>query len=97
MGIKKDINLKGDDYQWLGSLFYFGAYVEYSSDLCLTITGYLAWEYPTSRLLQRLPLGKYSAACIIIWGTILSCFAAVSNFSGAIAIRYGQSHIRHQR
>ncbi|GAQ06863.1 uncharacterized transporter C417.10 [Aspergillus lentulus] len=73
MGIKKDINLKGDDYQWLGSLFYFG---------------YLAWEYPTSRLLQRLPLGKYSAACIIIWGTILSCFAAVSNFSGAIAIRF---------
>ena len=29
MGIKKDINLVGDDYQWLGSMFYFG---------------YLAWE-----------------------------------------------------
>jgi MFS transporter, ACS family, allantoate permease len=29
MGIKKDIHLKGDDYQWLGSMFYFG---------------YLAWE-----------------------------------------------------
>ncbi|KAL8832425.1 MAG: hypothetical protein Q9170_004883 [Blastenia crenularia] len=24
MGIKKDIDLKGDDYQWLGSMFYFG-------------------------------------------------------------------------
>ena len=24
MGIKKDINLTGDDYQWLGSMFYFG-------------------------------------------------------------------------
>ena len=24
MGIKKDIGLKGDDYQWLGSMFYFG-------------------------------------------------------------------------
>ena len=24
MGIKKDINLSGDDYQWLGSMFYFG-------------------------------------------------------------------------
>lgn len=58
-----------------------------SSNLSLTTTGYLAWEYPTSRLLQRLPLGKYSAACIIIWGTILSCFAAVSNFPGAVAIR----------
>ncbi|GAB7355398.1 hypothetical protein MBLNU459_g5917t1 [Dothideomycetes sp. NU459] len=73
MGIKKDIGLVGDDYQWLGSLFYFG---------------YLAWEYPTNRLLQRLPLGKYSAFNIIMWGTTLSCFAAVSNFSGAVAIRF---------
>jgi ACS family allantoate permease-like MFS transporter len=34
-----------------------------------------------------LPLGKYSAACIIIWGLILSCFAGVKNYAGAIAIR----------
>ncbi|KAJ5788192.1 Major facilitator superfamily domain general substrate transporter [Penicillium paradoxum] len=73
MGIKDDLNLKGDQYQWLASLFYFG---------------YLAWEYPTNRLLQRLPLGKYSAACILIWGVILCCFAAVKNYSGAIAIRF---------
>jgi len=38
------INLKSDQYQWLGSMFYFG---------------YIAWEYPTTRLLQVLPLGKY--------------------------------------
>ena len=25
MGIRDDINLQGDDYQWLGSMFYFGA------------------------------------------------------------------------
>ncbi|KAI9738826.1 MAG: hypothetical protein M1834_008333 [Cirrosporium novae-zelandiae] len=73
MGLKTDIGLHGDDYQWLGSLFYFG---------------YLAWEYPTNRLLQRLPLAKYSGFCIIMWGIVLSCFAAVNNFSGAIAIRF---------
>lgn len=50
--------------------------------------GYLAWEYPTSRLLQHLPLGKYSAICVIVWGGILACFAAASNFSGAVAIRF---------
>ena len=44
MGIQEDIGLVGDNYQWLGSMFYFG---------------YIAWEYPTSRLLQVLPLGKY--------------------------------------
>jgi len=73
MGMKKDIGLVGNDYQWLGSMFYFG---------------YIAWEYPTNRLLQRLPIGKYSAACIILWGLVLSCFAAVENFSGAVAIRF---------
>ena len=72
MGIKTDINLVGDDYQWLGSMFYFG---------------YLAWEYPTNRLLQRLPLAKYSAFCVIAWGTVLALFATVSNFGGAVAIR----------
>lgn len=45
-------------------------------------------QYPTNRLLQRLPLAKYSAVCIILWGVVLSCFAAVENFSGAVAIRF---------
>ncbi|KAF2807988.1 membrane transporter [Mytilinidion resinicola] len=82
MGIKKPhsddkltsgIDLTGNQYSWLGSMFYFG---------------YLAWEYPTNRLLQRLPLGKYSAFNIIMWGLVLSCFAAVENYAGAIAIRF---------
>ncbi|KAF2436073.1 putative MFS allantoate transporter [Tothia fuscella] len=78
MGISKSqaeggIGLKGDQYNWLGSMFYFR---------------YLAWEYPTNRLLQRLPLGKYSAFNVVMWGLVLCCFAAVTNFSGAIAIRF---------
>lgn len=72
MGIKTDIGLVGDDYQWLSSMFYFG---------------YLAWEYPTNRLLQMLPLAKYSAFCIVAWGVVLALFATVSNYSGAIAVR----------
>ena len=50
--------------------------------------GYLGWEYPANRLLQQLPLAKYSAFCIIMWGVVLACFAAVKNFSGAVAIRF---------
>ena len=73
MGIKKDIDLVGDDYQWLGSMFYFG---------------YLGWEYPTNRLLQRLPLGKYSAFNVFFWGVVLACFAGVENFAGAVAVRF---------
>ena len=35
MGLKKDINLKGDDYQWLGSMFYFGTLLVGLSPICL--------------------------------------------------------------
>ncbi|KAF2157836.1 MFS general substrate transporter [Myriangium duriaei CBS 260.36] len=73
MGLQTDLHLKGNNYQWLSSLFYFG---------------YLGWEYPTSRLLQRMPIGKYSATNIIIWGLVLSCFAATNNFGGAVAVRF---------
>ncbi|KAF2859504.1 putative MFS allantoate transporter [Piedraia hortae CBS 480.64] len=72
MGLRTDIHLKGSNYQWLSSLFYFG---------------YIAWEYPTNRLLQRFPIGKYSACCIIAWGAVLCSFAGVSNFGGAAAVR----------
>lgn len=50
--------------------------------------GYLGWEFPTNRLLQRLPLAKYSAFNIVMWGLVLALFAATSNFGGAVAIRF---------
>jgi hypothetical protein len=39
MGIKDDLNLEGDQYQWLGSLFYFGksfCFPHLGSNLTLT-------------------------------------------------------------
>lgn len=45
-------------------------------------------EFGTGRLLQKLPLGKYIAVCTILWGIVNACFAAVQNYSGAIAIRF---------
>jgi ACS family allantoate permease-like MFS transporter len=50
--------------------------------------GYLFWEYPTNRLLQRLPLAKYSSINIIMWGLTLCCMSAVSNFAGAVVVRF---------
>lgn len=73
MGLKADLKLRGDNYQWLGSMFYFG---------------YLAWEWPTSRLLQRLPLAKYSAFNVVMWGTTLTLFATTKNFAGALTVRF---------
>ncbi|KAG9235199.1 MFS allantoate transporter-like protein [Amylocarpus encephaloides] len=73
MGLQSALHLKDDNYQWLSSMFYIG---------------YLFWEYPTNRLLQRLPLAKWSAFNIIMWGLTLCCMAAVSNFAGAVAVRF---------
>ncbi|KAI9688920.1 MAG: hypothetical protein M1822_001277 [Bathelium mastoideum] len=50
--------------------------------------GYLAVEYPSSRLLQKYPLAKYSSLNIILWGATLTCFAAVKDFRGAALVRF---------
>jgi len=73
MGIQTYAHLVGQQYSWLGSIFYFG---------------YLVWEYPTNRLLQRLPLAKYTAFNIIAWGLILTCMAGTSNFAGLMVVRF---------
>lgn len=59
-----------------------------SYDILHLVFNALYQEYPTNRLLQRLPIGKYSAGCVIAWGTVLACFAGVKNFGGAVAIRF---------
>ncbi|KAJ4411644.1 Allantoate permease [Gnomoniopsis sp. IMI 355080] len=73
MGLKTDLHLVGQQYSWIGSMFYFG---------------YLFWEYPTNRLLQRLPLGKWSAFNVIMWGLVLCCMAATKDFAGAMTVRF---------
>ncbi|CCG81506.1 putative MFS allantoate transporter [Taphrina deformans PYCC 5710] len=72
MGIKKDTHLVGNDYALLGTMFY---------------VGYLFWEYPTNYLMQRLPLAKYLAINIIIWGGVLACTAAAKNWAGLMLVR----------
>ncbi|EJT98412.1 MFS allantoate transporter [Dacryopinax primogenitus] len=73
MGIQTFAHLQGQQYSWLGSIFYFG---------------YLVWEYPTNRLLQRLPLGKYTSFNIMVWGAILACMAGTKDFAGLMAVRF---------
>lgn len=48
-GLKTDLELKDVEYSWLGALFYLG---------------YLAWEFPTSMMLQRLPINLFMAATV---------------------------------
>ncbi|KAI5293377.1 hypothetical protein KEM52_005596 [Ascosphaera acerosa] len=72
MGLREDLHLVGDNYQWLGSVFYFG---------------FLGFEFPAARALQYLPIAKFSAICIVCWGIVLTCFAASKDFGGAMTCR----------
>ncbi|TID24483.1 hypothetical protein E6O75_ATG02848 [Venturia nashicola] len=70
--LRQDTGLEGNEYSWLGALFY---------------VGYLFWEYPTNLLLQRLPVAKFMSATVILWGIILMSHAATTNFPGLAAAR----------
>ena len=72
MGLQKDTNLVGNQYNWLGTVFYFG---------------YLVAEPLGNRCLQYFPLGRFIAVNMIIWGIILACTAACHNFASLAAIR----------
>ncbi|PYI36122.1 hypothetical protein BP00DRAFT_442130 [Aspergillus indologenus CBS 114.80] len=62
---RQDLGLHGSQYTWCSAIFYFG---------------YLAWSWPTSYLIVRLPLGKYlaiSVSAIIVTGFGYSSFKSL--------------------
>ncbi|KAL4964518.1 putative MFS allantoate transporter [Aspergillus stella-maris] len=73
LGIKEDTNMSASDYSLSGSIFYIG---------------YLVFEYPHNRLMQRLPLGKYISLSVIVWGAILAASAGTHNSAGVLAVRF---------
>ncbi|KAJ3479348.1 hypothetical protein NLI96_g9127 [Meripilus lineatus] len=72
MGIVEDNNLQGQQYAWLTTCVYIAI---------------LAWEFPTNRLIQRLPIAKYLAFNITAWGAVLACTAACTDFAGLVVVR----------
>ncbi|KAI1377624.1 MFS general substrate transporter [Hypoxylon crocopeplum] len=72
-GIIPDNNLKGQDYSWASSIFYFG---------------YLLAEYPGIAVIQRFPVAKFLGVNVILWGAILMTTAACSSFAGLATVRF---------
>ena len=72
-GLIDDTGLTGDEYSWLGSVVYLAQ---------LAMQPALAW------LLVKLPLGKFTSATVLLWGTTLACMAAARNFTGLMATRF---------
>ncbi|KAF2805001.1 putative allantoate permease [Mytilinidion resinicola] len=71
-GMKKDTDLTGDRYSWVGSAFYFG---------------YLFWCLPSGSLLQRFPIAKLMFVAQLLWGIILIGTGFANNFATLIALR----------
>ena len=73
MGLRADTHLKGQDYSNVAMMFY---------------VGFLAAEFPTQYLAQRIArLGKYLGVNIMLWGVILACMAATSSYAGLMICR----------
>jgi MFS family permease len=71
--LPEDLGLVGQQYSWLGSIFYFG---------------YLIAQFPAGWLMQRLPVGKFLGFTGITWGIILMTTPACTNFAGIAANRF---------
>ncbi|KAJ5962442.1 hypothetical protein N7501_007383 [Penicillium viridicatum] len=73
MGIKSDAHLVGQQYSWLGTILYIGI---------------LCGEYPQNLLLQKFPVAKTLAINVFIWGAVVACSAASTNFASLMAVRF---------
>jgi len=72
MGLQDDTNITGDQYSQLAMIFY---------------VSYLAFEFPHAWGMQHFPTAKYIGVMVTIWGGILACTSACSNWAGLVTTR----------
>jgi MFS family permease len=70
MGIKD--NLKGNEYNNIGTIFY---------------VGYFVAEPITAYLMQRFPIGKYIGINVTCWGILVACHAACRSYASLMVVR----------
>ncbi|CAI6082022.1 unnamed protein product [Clonostachys chloroleuca] len=73
LGLRSDLHLQGQDYSWASSIFNFG---------------YLAASAPIAFMIVRLPMAKFMAVSVSIWGGVLMSMAATHNAGGLITTRF---------
>ncbi|KAH8894520.1 MFS general substrate transporter [Thozetella sp. PMI_491] len=72
-GMTADLHLVGSQYNWVGSIFYFG---------------FLLGEWPFSPIMQRLPIGKLLSATVVAWGVLVLLMGATQNAAGMMTLRF---------
>ncbi|WVW83469.1 hypothetical protein I302_105490 [Kwoniella bestiolae CBS 10118] len=71
--IEKATGMHGQQFAWLGSIFYIG---------------YLFWQPFAAFLLVRIPVRMHLTIIVCLWGVILGCMAASKNFASLAALRF---------
>lgn len=71
-GLIEKANLHGKQYSWLGSVVYAAQLV------CQPLVAFL---------LVKMPLGKFLAASVILWGSVLSAMTAADTFPSLLVCR----------
>jgi hypothetical protein len=71
-GLVDDANLVGHQYSWLGSVVYLAQLVA---------------QPLIAYILVKLPLGKFLAVIVLLWGIALSSMPAAHNFAGLLVCR----------
>lgn len=72
MGLEPDTHISGNQFSQLVLLFY--------------IT-YLAFEFPSGYLMQRLPTAKYLGANVCLWGVFVAATSAAHDWATLVALR----------
>lgn len=90
-GLVEKAHLHGKMYSWLGSVVYLAQ---------------LVFQPLVSYLLVKVPMGKFMAASVLLWGIALSCMTAANSFAGLLVCRLflgifeagiGKFHLRRIR
>ncbi|KAG8166922.1 hypothetical protein KVR01_002611 [Diaporthe batatas] len=72
MDLKEDTGINTDQFSQLALVFY---------------VTYLAFEFPTGYLMQRLPTAKYLGANVILWGLMTALVSTAKDWAGLVTLR----------
>jgi sugar phosphate permease len=72
MDLKEDTGISTDQFSQLALVFY---------------VTYLAFEFPTGYLMQRLPTAKYLGVNVILWGLMTALVSTAKNWAGLVTLR----------
>ena len=72
-GLPQDAHLKGKQYGWLSTIFFWGFFVA---------------QFPTTVLIPSVPVAKFLAGTTVFWGIITSLTGACRNLAGLLVVRF---------